>query len=401
MPARLAVDPRNRPFTPQYPLWSDGAVKRRWVRLPDGATIDTRDVNHWDFPVGTRFWKEFAFGGRRVETRMLVKTGADRWEFASYAWNEDQRDAVLAPAEGLASVAEVAPGKFHSVPSRDECRACHDSGRTEILGFTALQLSTDRDPLAPHAETLTPDMVTLRSLVDERRLQPARGDLVATPPRIAARDPQGARRARLPVDQLRQLPQPEELDRLARPVPRSTRPTGRQLRARRHCHDGEPAGPLGGAHGTGRRLAHRVARTAGVERAAGPGEVTPAVEPDAADRHGGRRSRGAGDGERLDCVGARSRKPGLRNPAARPPADRRRSAGERPERAGEAGGLQQRLRLGQRARPPVGCEPAAIPAAAEGRQLRHREDRALSAARCAPTRSRCPLPTGRAGSSIR
>ena len=83
----------------------------------------------------------------------------------------------------------MAPGKFHSVPSRDECRACHDSGRTEILGFTALQLSTDRDPLAPHAEALTPDMVTLRSLVDERRLQPAAaGALVATPPRIAARD---------------------------------------------------------------------------------------------------------------------------------------------------------------------------------------------------------------------
>ena len=83
----------------------------------------------------------------------------------------------------------MAPGKFHSVPSRDECRACHDSGRTEILGFTALQLSTNRDPLAPHAETLTPDMVTLRSLVDEQRLQPARTNLVATPPRIAAADP--------------------------------------------------------------------------------------------------------------------------------------------------------------------------------------------------------------------
>ena len=71
----------------------------------------------------------------------------------------------------------MAPGKWHSVPSRDECRACHDSGRTEILGFTALQLSTDRDPLAPHAEPLTADMVTLRTLVDEGRLSPARPEL--------------------------------------------------------------------------------------------------------------------------------------------------------------------------------------------------------------------------------
>lgn len=187
--AALAVDAANRPFAPQYPLWSDGAVKRRWVRLPDGATIDTRDVNHWDFPVGTRFWKEFAFGGRRVETRLLVKTRPDHWEFASYAWADDQRDAVLAPAAGLADVAEVAPGKWHSVPSRDECRACHDSTRTEILGFTALQLSDDRDPLAPHAEAIDARMITLRTLHDEGRLAPARPDLVAAPPRIAARDP--------------------------------------------------------------------------------------------------------------------------------------------------------------------------------------------------------------------
>ena len=95
---------------------------------------------------------------------------------------------MLAPAEGRARVAEVAPGKFHSVPSRDECRACHDSGRTEILGFTALQLSTDRDPLAPHAEALTPDMVTLRRWSTSDGSSPPGADLVATPPRIAARD---------------------------------------------------------------------------------------------------------------------------------------------------------------------------------------------------------------------
>jgi hypothetical protein len=188
-PATLAVDDRNRPFAPQYPLWSDGAVKRRWVRLPEGAAIDTRDLDHWTFPVGTRFWKEFVFDGRRVETRMLVKTSADQWSFASYAWRADQRDADLAPAEGLAQVVEVAPGKWHSVPSHDECRACHDSGRTEILGFTALQLSDDRDSLAPHAEPLTEDMVTIQTLVRERRLSPARADLASAPPRIAARDP--------------------------------------------------------------------------------------------------------------------------------------------------------------------------------------------------------------------
>lgn len=187
--ARLVVDPRNRPFTPQYPLWSDGAEKRRWVRLPDGAAIDGHDADAWDFPVGTRFWKEFVFNGVRVETRHFVKVAADRWTFASYVWSADQRDAVRAPASGVPNVAEVAPGKWHSIPSEEECRACHDSGRTEALGFTALQLSDDRDPLAPHAEPLEPGMITLRTLVAEGRITGVSPTLVQTPPRVAASDP--------------------------------------------------------------------------------------------------------------------------------------------------------------------------------------------------------------------
>lgn len=187
--AALVVDARNRPFAPQYPLWSDGATKRRWVRLPEGRTIDAHDPDRWEFPVGTTFWKEFAFAGRKVETRMFRKVAADRWDFASYAWQDDQRDATLVPREGLARVAEVAPGRWHAIPSQDECRACHDAGRTEVLGFTALQLSDDRDPRAPHAEPLTPGMVTLQSLVAERRLHGLPARHLATAPRIEGRTP--------------------------------------------------------------------------------------------------------------------------------------------------------------------------------------------------------------------
>jgi hypothetical protein len=70
-----SVDPRNRPFAPQYPLWTDGAAKSRWVRLPEGSKIDVSDVDAWRFPPGTTFWKEFSWGGRKVETRM-VRVGA-------------------------------------------------------------------------------------------------------------------------------------------------------------------------------------------------------------------------------------------------------------------------------------------------------------------------------------
>jgi hypothetical protein len=158
------------------------------VYLPEGATIDTTNVDAWEFPVGTRFWKEFQFKGRKVETRFLWKASEAGWVFASYVWNEDQTEAVRAPDEGVADVVEVAPGKFHSIPGVADCRNCHDSARTEILGFDALQLSNNRDPNALHAESLTPDMVTLRTLVEEGRLRPSRTEWVADPPRIVADD---------------------------------------------------------------------------------------------------------------------------------------------------------------------------------------------------------------------
>lgn len=184
------IDPRNRPFSPQYPLWTDGAAKKRWIQLPPGAVIDATNLSRWEFPIGTRFWKEFSFDGRKVETRMLWRVSAERWLFATYAWNEAQTDAALAPETGIPNAAEIAPGKRHSIPGISDCRACHDSARTEILGFNALNLSDDRDPNAPHAETLTREMVTLKTLTDENLITPKRTALVTSPPRIAASSPE-------------------------------------------------------------------------------------------------------------------------------------------------------------------------------------------------------------------
>ncbi len=187
--ATLTIDSRNRTFSPQYPLWSDGAAKRRWVRLPEGSQINVADLDKWELPVGTKFWKEFSFDGRKVETRFLWQTAKNRWVFASYAWNEAQTDAERAPESGIAAVAAIADGKRHSIPSVSECRACHDSGRTETLGFNALQLSDDRDPNAIHGEPLAAGMVTLKTLVAEDLITPRRPELVTTPPRIAADSP--------------------------------------------------------------------------------------------------------------------------------------------------------------------------------------------------------------------
>lgn len=184
-PGTFTVNPANRPYAPQYPLWSDGAAKARWIFLPPGSRIDASNPDAWAFPAGTKLWKEFTFQGRKVETR-LMQRGPRGWSYATYVWDTAQTEALLAPAAGLKNHLELGEGRFHAIPSVKDCRACHENGGPEALGFSALQLSPDRDPLAPHAEPLLPGMVTLASLQQEGRLDRAPEGLAARPPRIPA-----------------------------------------------------------------------------------------------------------------------------------------------------------------------------------------------------------------------
>jgi hypothetical protein len=156
----------NWTYSPQYPLWSDGALKRRWIGLPQGTQIDASNPEEWVFPVGTRFWKEFDFGGERVETRYIERLSDGTYSYASYVWDRTLGDARLAPQSGLLGVCEITPGVRHDVPSRGDCRVCHEGRATPILGFSALQLSPDRDRLAPHAESVPAGAVNLRTLLD-------------------------------------------------------------------------------------------------------------------------------------------------------------------------------------------------------------------------------------------
>jgi cytochrome c553 len=184
------IDSHNRPFSPQYPLWSDGATKRRWIHLPPGTTVDVTREDSWEFPVGTKFWKEFSFRGRKVETRFLWRATPVRWVAASYVWNAQETGALLAPEGGIRGVADVAPGRAHNIPAVNDCAACHGGQRLRPLGFNALQLSTDRDPNAIHGESLQPGMVTLQTLVAEGLTSPARAEFARRPPKIATSNPQ-------------------------------------------------------------------------------------------------------------------------------------------------------------------------------------------------------------------
>ena len=172
LPGTLRVHPDNRPFSPQYPLWSDGAVKRRWIRLPRGAAVDAARADTWAFPAGTRLWKEFAYD-RPIETRFIERLADGSWRFAAYVWNEDGTDALLAPAGGIAGHRNAAaPGGRYDIPARDDCRACHDGARVPVLGFSALQLSPQ-----------------LRGLAEAGVVRNLPQELLATPPRIPAPTP--------------------------------------------------------------------------------------------------------------------------------------------------------------------------------------------------------------------
>jgi hypothetical protein len=133
---RIRAD--NVAFTPKFPLWTDGQAKRRWIYLPPGTAIDKSDPDRWEFPRGTRLWKEFS-AGKRIETRMIERLADGSWRFVSYAWNDEGTEATLAPAEGLPE---------RGIPSRQDCLACHEGAPAPVLGYSAVQLEGE---IAAHA----------------------------------------------------------------------------------------------------------------------------------------------------------------------------------------------------------------------------------------------------------
>lgn len=123
-------------YRPRFELWSDGADKQRWLRLPPGAPIDTSNPDDWRFPIGTQIWKQFSRGGVRVETRLIAKRGPGDADWAAIAYRWDGDDAFAVPA-GFVD----ANGTPHDIPAAGECVACHGGRRSFALGVSAVQLA--------------------------------------------------------------------------------------------------------------------------------------------------------------------------------------------------------------------------------------------------------------------
>jgi hypothetical protein len=127
-------------FTPANILWSDGAEKHRWIQLPANAKIDSSNMNHWVFPVGTKVFKEFDLDGKKLETRLIwrVNDTGDRevdYLVGAYVWNDDESEAVF-----MKDGAENIRGTEHDAPAADTCWRCHVGEAGHILGYSALQL---------------------------------------------------------------------------------------------------------------------------------------------------------------------------------------------------------------------------------------------------------------------
>ncbi len=160
------------PYDLNSPLWSDAAVKQRWIALPfDGTpgspgspTIGYSSEGKWTYPNGTVFVKHFELvineqtgAKRRLETRLLVRDANGGVYGASYKWKDDNTDAEIVTTPQTETGIEVtrADGVTKETqswlyPGQSDCVRCHNNtdptdpnGTGMVLGLKSRQLNKD------------------------------------------------------------------------------------------------------------------------------------------------------------------------------------------------------------------------------------------------------------------
>ena len=150
------------PYEPEVKSWADHALSESYFALPDSdyaapdyATIGYRETGGWDFPDDSVIvqnillpmdYRDLAGSARRVETRLLYKYRGE-WHPFSFAWDEDETDAVLLPArvERSFTILDGAGQPFSYTrvyPSPNQCRECHSAGN-ETPGLMTAQMNHD------------------------------------------------------------------------------------------------------------------------------------------------------------------------------------------------------------------------------------------------------------------
>lgn len=143
------------PYSVNTPLWSDGAVKLRWMALPENTRIHFTPTGQWQFPSGTVFVKTFQLPVndsnpkilRRLETRLLVRDTNGYVYGASYKWRSDNSDADLVTAGITEDIPVKTPGGIRIqhwfYPGRQDCLTCHTAVSGGVLGVKTGQLNGD------------------------------------------------------------------------------------------------------------------------------------------------------------------------------------------------------------------------------------------------------------------
>ena len=145
----------TQPYRLNTPLFSDNALKLRFINLPQGGIVNYNDSIVFDFPVGTTLIKTFYFptdfrdmgkGRKLMETRLLIREESG-WKALPYIWDEAQTDAVLDVAGETRLVGytdQEGRKQEHQyfVPNLNQCKGCHNkSEKMTPIGPSARQLS--------------------------------------------------------------------------------------------------------------------------------------------------------------------------------------------------------------------------------------------------------------------
>jgi uncharacterized repeat protein (TIGR03806 family) len=143
------------PYSVITPLWSDNAIKTRWLALPAGTHIGFAANGEWTFPAGAVFVKQFELSiddtnpqaRRRLETRLLVRDAEGYVYGASYKWRADDSDADLITNGFTEDItirtAEGTRTQRWFYPGRQDCLTCHTVASGGVLGIKTRQLNGD------------------------------------------------------------------------------------------------------------------------------------------------------------------------------------------------------------------------------------------------------------------
>ncbi len=147
------------PYHIATPLFTDYALKYRFIYVPKGKAARYDPKEAFAFPVGTILVKTFAYAPdlrhleqdvRWVETRLLVHSRRG-WRAFPYVWRPDGTDAELKVAGARIPISFIAPNgrrqqiRYH-VPNMNQCKGCHVLGKTITpIGPKARNLNTPHD----------------------------------------------------------------------------------------------------------------------------------------------------------------------------------------------------------------------------------------------------------------